>query len=537
MILRIHIALAITTLVLSCSSDSPDESRSNDRQQTPAQAPPTETPKEPPVEIAPLLPLPVPQAYFGELDGLTRLGEPLNVKRTKGNSVVLVVFDTLNARHLGVYGYSRDTSPGIDSLSQEGLVLTNYISNSSWTRPSMATIMTGLPKKKHKLELNCPPMSEDITTLAERFQKAGYRTAGFVGNPLIKAKWGFGQGFDTYVDAKVLQNYKLADDADLAKRAISWLEKNGDQPFFLFVFFTAPHSPYSPPKGFGKFFKGLPKGWPIRIPRREYPGGMDPGDRAWTVAAYDGDVLYGDAQLRKLIAHLKKTGLFETTTVAVTADHGEIFGEHNCFMHSYHMWEPVLRVPFVISSPALPVKGAYDDRPFTHLDVAPTLLDLVGIDLRSHDLVGKSMAQVFEDPRSGRERELFSQYNAHDLRREAIREGRWKLVHHHPVPLSSTRTLNMFGHTNKVPPKPGDLPTVSWEVEKYELFDLESDPGELQDLFESRKTEAQTVDLISALAKHLEDNPDKKIEMDEDLKKALGALGYIGLADDDKKDD
>ena len=95
----------------------------------------------------------------------------------------------------------------------------------------------------------------------------------------------------------------------------------------------------------------------------------------------------------------------------------------------------------------------------------------------------------------------------------------------------------MFGHTNKVPPKPGDLPTVSWEVEKYELFDLEADPGELQDLFESRKTEAQTVDLISALAKHLEDNPDKKIEMDEDLKKALGALGYIGLADDGKKGD
>ena len=531
MILRIHIALAVTTLVLSCSSGSPEGSRDNDRQQTPTQSPPPKTPKESPVEIAPLHPLPVPRTYFGEPDGLTRMVEPLKVKRTKGSSVVLVVFDTLNARHLGVYGYSRDTSPGIDSLSREGLVLTNYVSNSSWTRPSMATIMTGLPKKKHNLELNCPPMNEDITTLAERFQKAGYRTAGFVGNPLIKAKWGFGQGFDTYVDATVLNNYKLADDADLAKRAISWLEKNGDQPFFMFVFFTAPHSPYSPPKGFGRFFEGLPKGRPIRIPRREYPGGMDPGDRAWTVAAYDGDVLYGDAQLQKLIAHLKKTGIFENTTVAVTADHGEIFGEHNCFMHSYHMWEPVLRVPFVLSSPALPISGAYDDRPFTHLDVAPTLLDLAGIDFGSPDLVGKSIGRALEDPNSGRERELFSQYNAHDLRREAIREGRWKLVHHHPVPLSATKTLNMFGHQNKGALKPEGLPTVSWEVEKYELFDLQSDPGELHDLFESHKTASQTVDLISALAKHLEDDPDGTIEIDEDLKKALGALGYIGLSD------
>lgn len=399
----------------------------------------------------------------------------------------------------------------------------------------MATILTGLPKKKHKLELNCPPLNEDITTLAERFKKAGYRTAGFVGNPLIKAKWGFGQGFDTYVDAKVLNNYKLADDADLAKQAISWLEKNGEQPFFMFVFFTAPHSPYSPPKGFGKFFEGLPKGWPVRIPRREYPGGMDPGDQAWTVAAYDGDVLYGDAQLQKLVAYLKKNGLFKTTTVAVTADHGEIFGEHNCFMHSYHMWEPVLRVPFVLSSPALPVKGAYDDRPFTHLDVAPTLLDLAGIDFGSSDLPGKSMVQALEDPESGRERELFSQYNAHDLRREAIREGRWKLVHHHPVPLSSIMTLRMFEKANKAPQTTEDLPTVSWNVEKYELFDLETDPDELQDLFESRKTAAQTVDLISALAKHQEDHPDETIEIDEDLKKALGALGYIGLTGEDGK--
>jgi arylsulfatase A-like enzyme len=489
----------------------------------PASAVTTSTEPTPEESREPPAPLTTPAAYHGDL-GLERITEPMEVRPVEGSSVLLIVIDALNAKHLGAYGYERPTTPHIDALAREGVILTNYFSTSSWTRPSMASIVTGLPKRDHKMELNCPPLDEAFDTLAERFKAAGFHTAGFVGNPLVRAKWGFGQGYDTYVDAEFLEDYGLADDADLARRAASWIKKQAREPFFALVFFTAPHCPYKPPAGFRRFFKGLPPGHIIGIPKREYPSGMKRGDRLKTIAAYDGDVLYADTQVGRLIAALRKRKLLERTHVVVTADHGEMFGEHNCFMHGYHMWDPVLRVPFVISSPSIPGSGMYDDRPFSHVDVIPTLLDLAGID-PDPELPGESIVEGLADPSSMRERVLFSQHNAHAVRREAIRKGRYKLVHHHPVARYDIERLNEL-HPNRPVPDPEDLPTVAWDEERYELYDMTADPGELENLYEERKTEPETAELVGELAERLEGDDEVSIEVDDDLRKALEALGY-----------
>jgi arylsulfatase A-like enzyme len=311
----------------------------------------------------------------------------------------------------------------------------------------------------------------------------------------------------------------------LARHVVRWLEAQQDRPFFALVFFTAPHSPYDPPRGYRRFFDGLPRGKVVSRPRREYRRGMREGDRAWTVAAYDGDLLYADAQVGKLIEALRASGQLERTHVIVTADHGEVFGEHGCFQHGYHMWDPVLRVPFVLSSPALPGGGLYDDRPFSHLDVLPTLLDLAGLD-PDPALPGESIVEALADPRANRERALLGQYNAHGIRRQAIRQGRWKLVHHHAVDRADAARLNTF-NPSRAAPDPADLPTVSWDTERYELFDMLADPGELSDRYAARRSAPETVALIGELTEQLAGDDDSSIELDEELLRTLRRLGYL----------
>jgi arylsulfatase A-like enzyme len=458
--------------------------------------------------------------------------DPIETKPVEGGNVLLVVIDTLNAKHLGAYGYERDTSPTIDALARDGLLLTNYVSNCPWTRPSMATIMTGLPKAEHHMELNCPPLADEITTLAERFREAGYRTGGFVGNPLVRAKWGFGQGFETYVDAAELDTYSMADDSVIAKRAVRWIKQVADEPFFALVFFTSPHIPYRVARKHPPFFKRLPEGYVIERPKREYPEGMEPGVRAWTMAAYDSEILYTDSQLARLLKQLERSKIRDKTAIVITADHGEMFGPHGCFTHTYHMWEPVLRVPFIVSAPGMSASGVYDDRPFTHVDVAPTLLDLAGIDPPGPELDGESIVETLTRPGAGRDRQLFGQYNAHGIRRETTRKGRWKLVHHHQVEESALQSLTMFQGDPNDPPDTEDLPSLAWQGERYELYDLATDPEENVNRFEQRKGEAETAELMAAILDFLQSNGETSVEIDDDLKQALEALGYLGTPAD-----
>jgi len=528
---------AAIALFLGCGPGEPEKPSPAPERETSAGAPSAtadsaESPSStstanPPEPAAKAAPLPEPAAYFGDL-GRERVASPLELKPTDGQSVLLIVIDALNAKHLGVYGNERPTSPAIDALAADGLVLTGYVSNSSWTRPSFATIVTGLPKREHKMELATAKMSSEIVTLAERFQRAGYKTAAFVGNPLVRSLFGFEQGFDDYVDNDVLGKAGFPDDELFAKQARRWIERHKAEKFFVVVFFTSPHAPYRPHGEVPRFYEGLPPGSNVALPLREYKHGMPAGDLAWTVATYDNEVAYADAQVGKLTAYLKQAGLADTMSIVVTADHGEIFGEHNCFLHTYHMWDPVLRVPFVLRSPALPRGGLYDDRPFTHVDLAPTLLALAGVDPGEPALPGRSILADLRDPSANRQRVLFSQFNAHGIRRQAIRKDRYKVVHHHPVDPRVISGLNKL-RNDTTPPDPSDLPSLSYRKEKYELYDLAADPGEQQDLYEERKTAAETVELLADLNETIlgDESEELKIELDEETLEALKAAGYI----------
>ena len=515
--------VGLLTLSLACAcgdSKTPNDSVQLDNKVATAVA--TSAPAEATTPTAP--PEEAPLKYFGNRQ-LKRVTEPQRYTVQNGGSVLLIVMDATNARHLGIYGYKRKTSPNIDRLAKQGLLLTNHVSNSSWTRPSFATLITGLPKKEHQVELSGKKLEKEITTLAERFRAAGYRTAGFVGNPLVREVWGFGQGFQTYRDTASFDK-AFPPDRVLADRAVEWLQQIGDEPFYLMVFFTSPHVPYRPPRPYRRFMEALPKARLWEYPYQEYLKPLPEKEHDMLVAAYDGDVAYGDANVGRIIDYLEASGKMNRTTVAFTADHGEVFGHHNCYVHAWHMWEPALRVPLVLASPGLEEKGVYDDRPYTHVDIAPTLLGAVGIEVPEDELTGVSIFDQLSVPDQGRKRIRFSQYNAHGIRRQAIRDERYKLVHHHLVDEKDLEELHSL-HPKIPSPDPKELPTLATDKERYELYDLIEDAEEQTDLYESKQYADAAKRLTEMLAPYIGESTGGNVALSPETIQALKNAGYI----------
>lgn len=529
---RIEPSLAIflsVFLVVACGeTDKPTEPAAPVGEKPAPEEPPpppaeavkeTDTqPEEPALE-----PLKTPEAYFGKPD-LTWLDKPVETAAKENHSVVLVIADALNASHMSSYGYHRETTPNLDRLIKDGVLFTNYVSNSSWTRPSFTTLITGQPKSVHKMEWDGNNLDEDIVTVAERFRKAGYRTGAVVGNQVIQARWRFDQGFQKYEDVSTLDQIYPRDER-LMNTAISWLKRTGDDPFYLMIFLIDTHAPYRPLRAYREFLKEVPEGEVIRFPRREYREPLPKDDHDRMVAAYDGEVMSVDAEINRLVEYLKANDKLENTSIIVTADHGEAFGHHNCYTHTYHQWESVLRVPFMILSPLIPAQGVYDDRAFTHLDVAPTLLDLAGIEYEKDDLPGISIVEALKDPTAVRDRTIFSQFNAHGVRRQTIRRDPWKLVHHHKVEdeaLSDLLELKLY----KVKQDKRNLPSLAWDGERYDFYNLEEDPQETTNLNATHQDKPEYRNLYDALQPYLA----KKVEagvMTPEMRKALENIGYI----------
>ncbi len=501
-------------------SDPPKPSSVGERSPAAVESSPTEA-----VEAAEAVPRSAPAAYFGGLS-VERLDGPMQFEPPDApRSVVLIVMDALNARHLGIYGYGRDTSPTIDALAKEGVFSINHVSNSSWTRPSYTTIITGVPKSVHGVELGAKTLENALTTVAERFRTAGYKTAAMVGNPLVREIWGFAQGYQVYRDTQVYDK-AFPWDGLLIDEAIEWLNTTGDSPFFLTLFLTSPHAPYRPPRKARRFLKTVPEGPFPEYPFREYNRPLPKEVHARIVAAYDDDIAYMDREIGQLISALKKGGRYENTAMLLTADHGEMMGQHNCYAHAYHMWEPTLRVPLIIHAPGVSPHDVYDDRPSTHVDLAPTLLDLAGIGGQREGLDGRS---IFEPARAGTgDRIRYSQYNVHGIRRQAIRDDRYKVVHYHRIEEWVFGKLN--AHRKGVPAaNPRSLPSLvaSLDGERYALFDLVEDPSESSDRFGELRQDPAVQRLLKALGDRIGEKDAPSGGLSKETLEALKNAGYF----------
>jgi arylsulfatase len=418
-------------------------------------------------------------------------------------NVVLVTLDTTRADHLSCYGYGRETSPHLDALARAGVVYTRAVSTSSWTLPAHASLFTGKLTASHGARYDAQgPLSladgigggwdhyrarglaQGETTLAGLLARAGFATGAVVAGPWMKAVFGLDEGFASYDDDGIdeLVGRRAR---QVTKGALEWLDGlDGTQPFFLFLNYYDAHSPYGAPPPFTYAFFDEP---PSETP--------DPEDRTSWSDLYDGEIRFADEQLGRLFAELERRGLWDDTLVVVTADHGELFGEHGGrYGHGKTLFEEELHVPLVVKHPARDgVAAAREDARVQLTDVFALILDRVGIDPPAGTQAGLPpevghpiVAEVYPPP-------------------SISSDGDWRAVYD------------------------GDLKLHWGSQGRALLFDLEVDPHELTDLASSDPGRVVYLsDLVSAyLASLPRPGVARPGELDPGTLRALEGLGYV----------
>lgn len=300
--------------------------------------------------------------------------------------IVLVVVDTLRADHVGVYGSARPTTPELDALAREGTHYLRAYAQSSWTLPSMTSLLTGLLPHQHRVgrhptdERRFGRLAPEIPTLAERLGEAGYARAAIVNNTFLAPEFGLSRGFEDY-DYRGATKARVRSAEETVDAAAGFVERQ-DRPFFLLVHFMEPHLFYDPPASVRGTFTGdgpapveVPFGSTEGIARLSHgEGAAGRAAREYVERLYDEEILYVDGAIGRLVAALRARPRWDRTVVIVTADHGEEFFDHGGFEHGHTLYGELVRVPLIVRGPGLArgeVAGVVQ-----HADVARGILAL-----------------------------------------------------------------------------------------------------------------------------------------------------------------
>jgi len=310
-------------------------------------------------------------------------------------NVLLVVIDTLRADRLGTYGYPLATAPEIDALAAGGVVFERAIAAGPWTGPSHAAMLTARYNRRHSVGFSTGRTRlEGVTTLADRFRRAGYDTAAFVSNFVLKRRFGWAHGFDLYDD--VFSDPELGRPnvperiaEETAARALDWVATRDGTPFFLWVHFQDPHGPYAPPPGHRGHFHVPPPAdeqplplLPWNLPGHGIPIYQVVGDErlpSQYAARYADEILYADRFVGEIVRAVESHPSGREAIVLITADHGESFGENDIyFAHGAATTPDTAHVPLILRAPGL-APGRRSGLA-SHVDVMPTLLELAGLE-------------------------------------------------------------------------------------------------------------------------------------------------------------
>jgi arylsulfatase A-like enzyme/Tfp pilus assembly protein PilF len=301
-------------------------------------------------------------------------GRP-SFERRPDQNVLIVTIDTLRADALRSYGGIADTA-NLDRLASEGVRFTFAHAHAVVTLPSHSSILTGRYPFEHGVRDNAGfRLSDSAVTLAETLRDRGWATGAFVGAFPVDRQFGLAQGFDVYDDlggrqvaqAEFAFAERKAEVVVAAARA--WIEQQ-QKPWFAWVHVFDPHAPYAPPAPFDSRYPGEP---------------------------YAGEVAYVDQALGPLLELAR--GGSRPTTIIVTADHGEGLGDHGEPTHGVFAYESTLKVPLIlaqVTSGTRPLsRPAVSDVPVRHVDIVPTIADLLGIDAAAN-LPGRSLLAAID---------------------------------------------------------------------------------------------------------------------------------------------
>jgi len=424
----------------------------------------------------------------GEASQITQLHEREDL------NVLFVLIDTLRADRLGSYGYERDTSPNIDALAATGVRFDQHISQSSWTKCSMASMWTGLYPIRTGVLRSPHGLSDDARMPAEILRDAGFRTYALWRNGWIGPSFGFSQGFEVYhspraarIPASVRREKPTVGmagtDQDIVKSAVEFFRTNGDERWFLYLHLMDVHQyVYDETTAlFGTSYSDI----------------------------YDNSIRWVDRVLGSLIDELERRGLRKNTLIILAADHGEAFGEHGREGHARDVYGEVTTTPLILSFPFRLKEGLVVDAATANVDLWPTVLDIL-------ELPG------LEDP-DGRSRlaDILVAAGLSDTPSEAVPryshiDRHWGRTEHPSAPIVAVND----GSQRLV---------LSAPEEVGELFDKAADPREQRDIGDERPEER---DRLTALVKgYLESPPApwgaaSDVELSETELEQLRALGY-----------
>jgi arylsulfatase A-like enzyme len=301
--------------------------------------------------------------------------------------VLLISVDTLRYDAIRAFGGTEDT-PNLDRFVAESESFSRHYAAASWTKPSHASLLTGFYPDTHRAISLEQAMDPAIPTLAEKFRDAGLETAALVFDcTWLSPRWGFSKGFDSYQVTRWRAGRQ-------ARMTANWVLDHRDDGFFFFLHTFEPHSdfkllPYEAPGltreviaeqfgvlGFGCRSGSCASQFVNGLHHREVP--IEPGDPEILRHSYDEGVRFVDRSLGELFEALRSEGVWDQMLVVVTSDHGEAFGERGEFGHN-SLHEEIVRVPLVVKWPGGKSAGKVDSTPRSAVDVAPTLLDFVGL--------------------------------------------------------------------------------------------------------------------------------------------------------------
>jgi arylsulfatase A-like enzyme len=313
-------------------------------------------------------------------------------------NILLIIFDTARGDRFPFDGYSRPTAPNLKTIAAEGVVYTQAFSPAPWTVPAHASLFTGQYPSLHHTDCGSLRLPDQVTTLAETLQAAGYRTIGYTANPWLGSEYNFQQGFDTYGETWRDVPQESEDTGagltnDKVIRFLRWRADNPDagrQPFFLFINYFEPHLPYHPPEPERSRFlrPGTDPAKVKRLSRLGHPDEMryivglsdlTDDDMGILNDLYDGEIAYTDRRAGEILSLLREQGILDRTIVAIAGDHGENIGDHHMMDHKLSVHDTLLHVPLLLRYPPRIRAGQSIDVQVQMHDLYPTLLGLAGV--------------------------------------------------------------------------------------------------------------------------------------------------------------
>lgn len=406
-------------------------------------------------------------------------------------NIVVVMIDTLRSDVLTSYGSEIDSGEALAGLAENAIQVQGY-AVSSWTRPSVATLLTGLYPQRHGVRDRTDALSNRVPYLPELLQQAGIQTAALVTNGNVSNLFGFARGFDLF-------RLEIGTGKPSTDRATPWalaLAEKLEPPFFYYIHLMDPHTPYLPAS-----VRQQPdlKQRDYLQPQQLLSGEVEFNDEHvdQLKRQYIAEIQEMDPELDALLSGLRQLGLLEDTLVILTSDHGEEFDEHGGLAHGESLFEEVLRVPMLLWSET-GLDAYHSDSPFHQVDFTPTILEALGIPLPS-GIDGQSQWKAITSRQLEADRDLLFHLDRGAVRLDALISGSNKLIR-------------------------------NVDSGEAAVYDLVADPSELVATPLGAGSAAEIERRLAKMLERLEHNryEPEFVEPTFSVKDQLEALGYLG---------